>query len=141
MNRINWAQVGVFAAIVFLIFMVGITVLPFLFWAYGGWGMMGPGMMEGERWGGWLPFCGGAGRFPGGFYGGIFGWLFMLPVMQPPLYLLVLGGLGIFLAVRAVSRASRGAKTSSLKCPKCGKGVEVDWRVCPFCEEDLEKLG
>lgn len=142
MNRINWAQVGVFAAIVLLIFMVGVTLLPFLFGAYGGWGMTGPGMMGGERWGGWWPFSGGTGRFPGGFYGGIFGWVFMLPLilMQAPLYLLVLMGLGIFLAVRGVSRASRGAKTSSLKCPQCGKAVEVDWRVCPFCEEDLQKL-
>ncbi len=141
MDRIKWTQVGVFAAIVFLIFMVGITVLPFFFGGYGGWGMMGPRMMGGERWGGWWPFCGGTGRSPGGFYGGIFGWLFMLPVMLIPLGLLVLLALGIIWVVRTVGRPSGEAEPSALTCPKCGKAVEVDWRVCPFCEEDLQKLG
>jgi hypothetical protein len=34
----NWTQVGVFAAIVLLIFMCGVTILPFLVGGYGGWG-------------------------------------------------------------------------------------------------------
>lgn len=135
MNRINWTQVGVFAVIVLAIFLVGITVLPFLFGGYGR-GMMGGGWSEG-----WCPFCGGTGRSAGGFFGGIFGWLFMLMAMLFPLGLLVLLILGIFWLIRSVSRStSEVAPPSALSCPKCGKPVEVDWRACPFCEEKLQGL-
>lgn len=54
MSRINWAQVLVFGAVVLVVFILGITFLPFVF---GGWGMMGRGGMMG----GWCPWCGGAG--------------------------------------------------------------------------------
>ncbi len=138
MNRIQWAQIGVFAAIVLVILLAGITLLPLLF---GGWGMMGPGMMGGEWSGGWCPFCGGTGRYPGGFFGGMFGWLFILVSMLFPLGLLVLLALGIVWLVRAVSQPTRDvAPPSAQTCPKCGKPVAVDWRVCPFCEEDLQSL-
>ena len=139
MSRINWTQIGVFAAIVLVIFLLGITVLPFLFGGFG-WGMMGPGMMGGDWSLGWCPFCGGTGRSPGGFYGGFFGWLFILPAMLFPLGLLVLLILGIVWLVRAVGRPSSAVAPSTPECPKCGKAVEVDWRVCPFCEEDLQQL-
>ncbi len=138
MNRINWTQIGVFAAIVLVVFLVGITLLSFLF---GGWGMMGRGMM-GRGWTeGWCPFCGGTGRYPGGFFGGIFGWTFMLMATLFPLGLLALLVLGIVWLVRTASRPASQAEPRSVQtCRKCGKAVKVDWRVCPFCEEDLHQL-
>ncbi|TKJ28808.1 MAG: hypothetical protein CEE40_10395 [Chloroflexi bacterium B3_Chlor] len=138
MNKINWTQIGVFAAIVLVIFLVGITVLPFLFGGYGAWGMMGPGMMGGESSSGWCPFCGGTGRSPGGFYGGIFGWLFILPAMLFPLGLLVLLILGIVWLARAASRPPSGAPAAPGECPECGKPIAGDWRHCPECGHDLE---
>jgi len=137
MNRIRWAQIGVFAAIVLVILLVGITLLPLLF---GGWGMMGPSMM-GRGWSeGWCPFCGGTGRYPGGFFGGMFGWLFVLAAMLFPLGFLVLLILGIVWLVRAVTRPREGTAAAPQTCRRCGKPVAVDWRVCPFCEEDLQSL-
>jgi hypothetical protein len=138
MNRISWTQVGVFAAIVVVILLVGIMALPLLF---GGWGTMGPGMMGGESSGGWCPFCGGTGRDPGGFFGGMFGWLFMLTAMLFPLGLLVLLILGIVWLVRSVSGSATEVTPPSVRaCPRCAKPVAVDWRACPFCEERLLEL-
>ena len=139
MSRTNWMQVGVFAAIVLIIFICGVTILPLLFGGYGGWGMMGPGMMGSEWSGGWCPFCGGTGSYPGGSFGGIFGWLFMLVAMLFPLGLLVLLILGIVWLVRAVSRPQGGIAPSPQACPSCGKPVAGDWRHCPHCGETLER--
>ena len=127
MNRINWAQIGVFAAIVLVIFLVGMTVLPFLFGGYG-CGMMGPGM-------------GGRGWSERGFFGSTFGWGFMLIAMMFPLGLLLLLILGIVWLVRSFGRPTSEATPPSVRtCPHCGKAVEVDWRACPFCEEKLQEL-
>ena len=136
MNRINWTQIAVFAAIVVVIFIVGIMVLPFLF---GGWGM-GPGMMGGGSQEGWCPFCGGTGRSPGGFFGGMFGWFVMLMAILFPLGFLVLVILGIVWLVRTVHRPPGEIARAPKPCPHCAKPVDVDWRACPFCEEDLMKL-
>jgi hypothetical protein len=137
MNRIRWAQIGVFAAIVLVILLVGMTLLPLLF---GGRGLMGPGMMGGEWSGGLCPLCGGTGRYPGGFFGGILGWVFILAGMLFPLGFLVLLILAIVWLVRAVTRPPSGTTPSPQTCRRCGKPVEVDWRACPFCEEDLQRL-
>lgn len=139
MNRISWAQIGAFAAIVLVILLVGITALPLLFGAYGGWGMMGPGMMGGEWTGGWCPFCGGTGRLQGGMFGGMFGWFFMLVAILFPLGFLVLVILGIVWLVRAVTRSPSGRTPLPQACPKCGKAVEADWRLCPHCGEKLQE--
>ena len=132
MNRINWTQLGAFAAIVLVIFLVGITAVPFLFGGYGGWGMMGR-----ESSGGWCPFCGGTGRYSGGFFGGVFGWVFTLVAMLFPFGLLVLVILGVVWLVRAVSRPASGTAPSPQACPNCGKPVAADWRLCPHCGEEL----
>lgn len=124
MNRISWIQVGVFAAIVLVTFMCGVTILPFLFGGYGGGGMMGPGMMGG----GW----------PGGFSGGMFGWPFMLMGLLFPLALLVLVVLGVVWLVRTTGRAPSGVVSLPQACPNCGKPVAGDWRHCPQCGEELQ---
>jgi uncharacterized membrane protein len=140
MNRISWVQIGVFLAIVAGIFLVGITVLAFVIGWPAGVGPMGPGMMGGGRTQGWCPFCGGTGRYGGGMYGGVYGWLFPLMLLLFPLGILVLIALGIVWLVRSIGSSRSQTDSTTLKCPKCGKSVEVDWRVCPFCEEDLQQL-
>jgi hypothetical protein len=52
MNRTNWGQVVVFAVVALLVLLIGASWLG----GYGGWGMMGPGMMGGWGFGpfGWL---------------------------------------------------------------------------------------
>ena len=141
MSRINWTHIVAFAAIVLVIFIIGIMLLPLVFgWSGVSWSM-GPGMMGGQTQGGWCPFCGGTGTSSGWGFGGVFGWFFMLMAILFPVGLLVLLILGIAWVVRAVSRPTNQTPSSGQTCPKCGKAVEVDWRACPFCQEDLERLG
>jgi len=123
--RINWTQVLVFGAVVLVVFILGVTLLPFLF---GGWGVMGPGMMSG-----WSPQY-------GGWLGGVFGWLFMLVAMALPLGLLVLLILGIVWLARTVGGlgpASGPAPSTARTCPNCGQSVQADWQACPYCGENL----
>lgn len=138
MNRINWAKVGVFVAIVLVVFIVGLWVLPLLLGGYGGWGTMGPGMMGGQWSQGWCPFCGGTGRYPGGVFGGVFGWLLMAMTMLLPLGLLALFILGVVWLARAVARPGPGVTPPPQACPGCGNPVAVGWRHCPHCGEDLQ---
>jgi uncharacterized membrane protein len=139
-NRISWVQIAVFAAIVVVVFLAGITLLPWLLGWPDGWGWMGPGMMGGQTQGGWCPFCGGTGRYPGWGLGGLFGWFFMLGMIFVPLALVALLILGIVWLVRVVGTSPRQSDPSAPSCPHCGRAVEVDWRACPFCKEDLERL-
>jgi uncharacterized membrane protein len=141
MSRINWTQVGVFAGVVLVTFIIGIMLLPFVFGWYGGSLAMGPGRRGGGTQDDGCPFCGGPGRYTTWGVGGLFGWIFMLGTMLFPLGLLVLLILGIVWLVRAGSRSSSQTSPPSRMCPKCGKPLEVDWRACPFCAEDLEQLG
>lgn len=139
MNRVSWAQIAVFAGIVVLIFFCGLVLLP-LFLGVGGW-WMGPGMMGGQRQGVWPPFGGGTGTYPGWGLGGVVGWFLMLGMMFVPLAVLALLILGAVWLVRATSGPPRHTDSSTPLCPHCGKAVEVDWRACPFCKEDLQQLG
>lgn len=123
MGRVNCTEVGVFAGVVLVIFVLGITFLSLLFGGYSGWSMMGPGMMRRGWSEGWCPFCDGTGRFPGTFLGGTFAWLFTLVAVLFPLGLLVLLALGIVWLVRAVGRAPSGAAPPPQACPSCGKPV------------------
>ena len=111
MNKINWTAVAVFAIVALLAFLIGIG----LFGGgrgYGGWGMMGPGMM-----GGW-------GFSP-------FAWIGMSFMWLVPIGFLVLTVLGIVWLVRAVGRGNTTAPSRA--CPSCGRGVQADWRNCPHC--------
>lgn len=127
--RINWTQVLVFGAVVLVVFMLGITLLPFLL---GGWGMMGPGMM-----GGWCPWCGVTGRFGGGgLVGGLFGLIFTLLGLLIPiglLGLLIIGGVWL---VRTIGGTAAVVPPSPM-CPHCGRPVQADWQHCPYCGQEL----
>jgi hypothetical protein len=137
----TWPQIGVFIAVVLVTFVVGLTLLPLIFGWYGVPWAMGPGMMQGGTSEGWCPVCGGTGRYSGGFVGGLFGWVLMFMAILFPLGLLALLGLGIVWVARAVGRPMNHTPSSGQTCPRCGRPVAVDWRACPYCQEDLERLG
>jgi hypothetical protein len=128
MNRVNWTQVGIFAIVVLLVFLIGISLLgSFRFYGYGmagsRHGMMGPGMMGSNGWG-----------FP------LFGWLGMLLMWIVPLGFLGLLVAGIFWLVRAAGGASgAGLQTPSVvgTCSDCGRPTQVDWQNCPYCGGSL----
>jgi hypothetical protein len=138
-NRIDWRHIVAFVGIVVVVFVLGLMLLPLFFGWPGGWSM-GPGIMGGRTQGGWCSFCGGAGRYGGGAYGGFYGWLVMSVAVLFPLGVLALIALGIVWLVRALTGSRAQADPSIPSCPHCGKAVEVDWRACPFCKEDLERL-
>jgi hypothetical protein len=140
MSRITWKHIVAFVAIVAVTFFVGILLLPLVWGWYGGSWAMGPGMMGGQTQGGWWPFHGYTGRYPGSGIGGVFAWISTLALMLFPVGLLVLLLLGIVWVARAVLRPTNEMTSSSKSCPRCAKPVEVDWRACPFCGEDLERL-
>src|SRR5215208_1991393 len=98
MNKINWTFVAI-AAVAFLL-------LASLFGdrGYGGWGMMGPGMM-----GGW-------GFSP-------FGWVGMIIMWLVPLSFIVVVALGVVWLVRAVGSGNQSA-LAGRACPSCGQTVQ-----------------
>ncbi len=56
-------------------------------------------------------------------------------------FLLVITGLvvlGIVLLVRQTNQKSSVRTNQPIyKCQNCGRGVEPDWKVCPYCGENL----
>ena len=141
MSRINWTHIVAFAAIVLVTFVIGMMLLPLIFGWYGGPWTMGPGMMGGQRQGGWCPFCGGTGRHAGWGFGGMFGWFFTLGTMLFPLGLLALLILGVVWLVRGTSRPRGSAPQAPRECPECGKPVAGDWHHCPECGHGLDGDG
>ena len=123
MNKVNWRAIAVFGAVVLVGLVVGLSFLGGGR-GYGGWGMMGPGMMGG--YGGW-------GTSPLGWIGMGFMWLI-------PIGLLVLTVLGVAWLVRAVTGSSGNLPASTRMCPNCGRSVQPDWRNCPHCGTDLSQL-
>ncbi|MCL4529094.1 MAG: zinc ribbon domain-containing protein [Chloroflexi bacterium] len=110
MNKVNWTVVVVTIIIALFVLMVGASLLSG--WGYGGWGYGGWGMM-----GPWM-------------MGGMF-FMWLIPVG-----FLVLTGLGVIWIVRAISG---GTNPTSHPCPSCGRGVQTDWRTCPYCGTALTK--
>jgi putative membrane protein len=101
MNRVDWTQVGVFAVVVLLVFLIG-TSLLFRFGGDGSWmmgrgdGMMGPDMM-------------------GSWSFGPLSWLFMLPMFLLPLGFLALLVAGIAWLVRAASPQDKAGSSASTR--------------------------
>lgn len=117
MNKVNWTTVVIVSIFALLVLMFGASLLgrP----NYGGWGMMGPGMM-----GGW-------GFRPFGWIGMVFMWLI-------PLGVIVLTVLGIVWLVKAVS-SGNSLVAPAHTCPSCNRGVQADWKNCPYCGTVLMK--
>lgn len=118
MNRVNWTVVVLVGVIVLMVLVLGGGLLGGMMgyggYYHGGWGMMGPWMM-----GPWM-------------MGGLLGmWLI-------PIAFLVLCVLGIVWAVRGLGGGGSGARPS-MSCPSCGRGVQSDWKNCPYCGALLTK--
>ena len=125
MNKINWAQVGIFAVVVLLVFLIGVSLLGGYGYGVMGnrQGMMGPGMM-----GGW------------GF--GPFAWLGMIFMWIVPLGFLTLLVLGIAWLFRQVSGTSGPVAAPpqappGRPCPNCSRPTQADWQLCPYCGQAL----
>ncbi len=121
MKKINWTAIAVFAILALLVVQVAASLLGgwgYGYRGYGGWGMMGPGMM-----GGW-------GFSPFGWIGMAFMWLI-------PVGFLVLTVLGIVWVVKSIGGAIPPAH--AVTCPNCGRGAQADWRNCPYCGTALTK--
>ncbi len=112
MNKVNWTAVVVISIIALLVLMFGASLLGgwgYGNWGYGGWGMMGPWMMGGM----------------------MFMWLF-------PLAFIVLTVFGIAWFVRAIGGGNIPPAPAH-PCPSCGRGVQADWKNCPYCGAALAK--
>ncbi|MHB8776582.1 MAG: zinc ribbon domain-containing protein [Anaerolineales bacterium] len=112
MNKVNWTTVVVTVIIALIVLMIGASLLGgwgYRNWGYGGWGMMGPWMM-------------------GGMF---FMWLI-------PFGFLVLTVLGIAWLVRTIGGGNNPAAPNQA-CPSCGRGVQADWKNCPYCGVMLAK--
>lgn len=109
MKKINWS----------IIVIIGVIALLLLFSTamFGGWGMMGPGMMG--RWGYYFPFM----------------WIGMMFMWLIPIGFLILIALGIVWLVRNLGVPMPPA---SRACPNCGKSVQADWQNCPYCGTSLK---
>jgi hypothetical protein len=114
MNKVNW--IVVVAAALIILFGIGFLLSGR---GYGGWGMMGPGMM-----GGW-------GFSP-------FGWIGMIFMWMIPLSFIILAVLGIVWIVRAIGSGTN-PPPPGYTCPSCRRGVQADWMNCPYCGTPLAK--
>ena len=123
MEEFDWRPFIV-AGVVILVILIGLSFLPFFF----GRCAWGPGMM----WGPWM-------------WGMSFFWIF--PLFG---FLLMLGFMLFFLRNMFGSRSPMGPTiggpgtrehphpTGQTVCPECGKPVQPDWLLCPYCGADLK---
>jgi uncharacterized membrane protein len=109
-NKINWTAVVIVSIVALFVLMFGASLLGRS--AYGGWGYSGWGMV---------------GPMMGGMF---FMWLF-------PVGFLVLTVLGIVWLVQNIGRNNPAG--TSYSCPSCGRGMQADWKNCPFCGTALTK--
>jgi hypothetical protein len=141
MNKVNWAQVAVFSGVTLLVLLIGLSFLSF---GWGGGGMMGPGMMgPGTMGPGTMGpgMMGGRGGSVGGSWGVLGGLLSLVGLLIPLglLALLALGGVWLFRQVNlSQGPAARPAQLASDEtCPSCGRAVQADWQLCPYCGQGL----
>jgi uncharacterized membrane protein len=121
MNKVlNWVLVG--TGILFLVMLI-VWLVPGG-WGYGG--MMGGYGMMGGRYGFMSPL---------GWMGMAFMWL----VPAAILVLLVAGAVALFNNLTRPSNPTgqTGAPPTNRACQACGKPVQADWAVCPYCGQNL----
>lgn len=121
MKKVNWYIVGG-VGIVALLILLGGTMMSG--WGNGGWGFHGYGMMgRGGMMGTW-------GYSPLGWFGMAGGMLLMWLLPISVLSLIVYG-------IVSLARNAVGP-TSTIPCPTCGKGLQIDWQNCPHCGTTLK---
>jgi len=114
MKKVNWTAVVIVTIVALLVLQVATSLL-------GGWGMMGPGMM-----GGW------------GYSPSPFGWIGMAFMWLIPLGFLTLIVLGIAWVVKATGGGNNPVAPAQT-CSSCGRGIQADWKNCPYCGTALTK--
>lgn len=114
MKKVNWWIVGIVAVFAAL-FLFGGSMM------FGGWGNRGYGMM-----GNW-------GYSPFGWFGMGLNMLFMWLIPIGVLTLIVYG-------LVAITRETRSTTPSTplTPCSNCGKGIQADWKNCPYCGTSLK---
>jgi hypothetical protein len=119
MKKINWVVVVLLGFLFLLLLSISgmFGGLGYRNSGYHGWGMMGPGMM-----GGW-------GYSPFGWIGMIFMWLI-------PIGVIVVTILGVTWLVRSLNSVGHPAPGSI--CANCSRGVQLDWKNCPYCGSVLK---
>jgi len=114
MKKTNWLAVS----------LIVIAVLLALFWIgtmFGGGNRGYGGMMGG--YGGMMNW----GFSPFGWFGMGLGMIFMWLIPIGIIALVVYG------VVALTRNAGNNTPVSSTPCPNCGKGVQADWKNCPYC--------
>jgi hypothetical protein len=123
MNNFNWKPFAVVAALIAVLFVIGIGLMAFSPLIVGG----GPGMMG---WG-----MGGMGFF----------WIFLLFGLVMMFFFISLvtsrGGPMGWMFGNWPRDAQSGPPFSAGQsvCPSCGSPVQQDWNVCPHCGTSLKK--
>ncbi|MBU4224960.1 MAG: zinc ribbon domain-containing protein, partial [Chloroflexi bacterium] len=90
--------------------------------------MFGASLLGGRGYGGW-GYGGWRMMGPWMMGGMFFMWLF-------PIAFIVLTVFGIAWLVRTIGG---GINPRAHPCPSCGRGVQSDWRNCPYCGAPLTK--
>ena len=119
MKKVNWWIVGIAIILVSILLFGGGMMSG---WRSGGYGMMG-GYSGHMSWG-YSPF---------GWFGMGIGMLFMWLI---PIGILALVVYGVVALAR--NSGNNTSTTSQSPCPNCGKGMQVDWKACPYCGTSLK---
>lgn len=119
-STIGWIFVGLIALVLVLVLIPGIFMFGHGFGGMmGGYGMMGRGF---------------------GFTSPM-GWLGMGLFTLIPLGFLVLLALGGVWVISSLTKSGNPNPSvpgvASKACSSCGKSVQTDWKVCPYCGNSL----
>jgi uncharacterized membrane protein len=120
-STMGWILAGLFALVLMLVLIPGIFMFSRGFGGMmGGYGMMGRGFG----------------------YTSSLGWLGMALFTLIPIGFLVLLVLGGVWVVSSLMKSGKTTTTvtpavASKACSSCGKSVQSDWKVCPFCGNSL----
>lgn len=119
MKKTNWLAIA----------LIGILALILFFWI-GTW--IGGGYRSYNMMGGYGGHM-GWGFSPFGWLGMGLGMLFMWLI---PIGVIALIVYGVIVLVRSAGNNNTPA-ASITPCPNCGKGVQADWKNCPYCGTTL----
>jgi O-antigen ligase len=83
---------------------------------------------------GWMPMMGYRGYLTNNGFGVIGGLIMMIVFLFIPIVLI---GLAVFGVVVFLQRS--GNKQPQMgTCARCGKPIQADWKVCPYCGKTIK---